>query len=173
VIKGEPPSEGHHSRARHSTRPPQAEMDPATKQIIGLLQLDGRRPYAEIAEEVGLSEDEVVERVRRLTDAGVVQITAVTDPLQLGFARQAMLGINVEYADQVKSVATALARIPEVCYVVVTTGSFELLAEVVGNSDAHLLEIVTRHIKPVAGVTAIHTFLYLELQKQTYTWGVR
>lgn len=171
MIKGELPSEGA-APPRHSSRPPSVTMDPATKTIIGLLQRDARRPYAEIAEQVGLDESEVVERVRRLVDAGVVQLTAVTDPLQLGFARQAMLGVNVE-PDAVKAVARAIGEVPEVCYVVITTGSFELLVEVVGDSDAHLLEIVTTRVKPLPGVRAIHTFLYLELQKQTYTWGVR
>lgn len=146
-------------------------MDPATKKIIGLLQLDGRRPYAEIADEVGIPEAEVVERVRRLTDAGVIQITAVTDPLQLGFARQAMLGLRVEL-DRVKEVAAQLAEIDEVVYVVLTAGGFEIISEVIGNSDAHLLEIVAR-IKPLTGVVSIHTFLYLELEKQVYTWGTR
>ncbi|GAB3992819.1 Lrp/AsnC family transcriptional regulator [Nocardioides marmoraquaticus] len=171
MIKGELPSEGS-PPPRHSARPPSMTMDPASKAIIGLLQRDARRPYAEIAAEVGLDEDEVVERVRRLVDAGVMQLTAVTDPLQLGFARQAMLGVSVD-AESVRAVAQAVSEVPEVCYVVITSGSFELLVEVVGDSDAHLLEIVTTRVKPLPGVTAIHTFLYLELQKQSYTWGVR
>ena len=112
------------------------------------------------------------QRVTRLSDAGVIQITAVSDPLQLGFARQAMIGITVEDT-AVKTVAEALSDIPEVVYVVITAGGFDILAEVVGVSDAHLLELVTARIKPINGITAIHTFLYLELQKQTYTWGVR
>ena len=170
MIKGERASEGR-PLPRHSTSPRPAEMDPATKKIIGLLQLDGRRPYAEIADEVGIPEEEVVERVRRLTDAGVIQITAVTDPLQLGFARQAMLGLRVEL-DRVKEVAAQLAEIDEVVYVVLTAGGFEIISEVIGNSDAHLLEIVAR-IKPLTGVVSIHTFLYLELEKQVYTWGTR
>lgn len=170
MIKGERVSEGR-PVPRHSTRPPQADLDPATKSIIGLLQRDGRRPYAEIAEVLGLSEEDVVARVRRLTEAGVIQITAVTDPLQLGFARQAMLGLRVEH-EHVKAVASTLAEIDEVVYVVLTAGGFELIAEVIGNSDAHLLEIVTR-IKPLPGVTSLHTFLYLELEKQVYTWGTR
>lgn len=169
MIKGELPSEGAPPPRR---RAPAVTMDPASKAIIGMLQRDARRPYAEIADEVGLDEHEVVERVRRLVDAGVVQLTAVTDPLQLGFARQAMLGLNVA-PDAISSVAQAVGQVPEVCYVVITSGSFEVLVEVVGDSDAHLLEIVTTRIKPLPGVTAIHTFLYLELAKQTYTWGVR
>ena len=169
MIKGERASDG--APAQPSSRPPTARMDPASKAIIGLLQRDGRRPYAEIADELGLGEREVEQRVARLQDAGLLQITAVTDPLQMGFARQAMLGITV--ADvPAKIVADAVSEIPEVSYLVLTAGGFDLLVEVIGNSDAHLLELVAR-IKPIAGVAAIHTFLYLELHKQTYTWGVR
>ena len=100
-----------------------------------------------------------------------MQITAVTDPLQVGFARQAMLGVMVE--GHRKPVAEALAAIEEVDYVVMTAGGFDILAEVVGESDAHLLELVTARIRPIPGIVSIHTFLYLELEKQTYTWGVR
>ena len=171
VIKGELPTASG-APPSPTTRPAPARMDPASKAIIGALQRDGRRPYAEIAAEIGLSEQEVEHRVRRLVDSGVIQITAVTDPLQLGFARQAMLGLTV-VGVPAKLVAEAISAIPEVSYVVLTAGGFDLLVEVIGNSDAHLLELVSSSIKPVPGVAAIHTFLYLELQKQTYTWGVR
>ena len=146
-------------------------IDEVSKAIIEQLQQDGRRSYATIGESLGLSEEAVRHRVTQLIDAGVMQIVAVTDPLQLGFARQAMVGVIVE--GDLKQVAEAVAAIEEVDYVVITAGGFDILAEVVGVSDAHLLELVTAQIKPISGITAIHTFLYLELQKQTYTWGVR
>ncbi|MCW2827405.1 MAG: AsnC family transcriptional regulator, partial [Marmoricola sp.] len=142
----------------------------ASKAIIEHLQQDGRRSYATIAESVGLTEEAVQHRVNQLVDAGVMQIVAVTDPLQLGFARQAMVGVIVE--GDLKPVAEALAAVEEVDYVVITAGGFDILAEVVGQSDAHLLELVTSRIRPIPGVKSIHTFLYLELQKQTYSWGV-
>jgi Lrp/AsnC family transcriptional regulator for asnA, asnC and gidA len=145
-------------------------IDRVSKAIIEHLQQDGRRSYATIAESVGVSEEAVVKRVKQLLDAEVMQIVAVTDPLQLGFARQAMLGVIVE--GDLKPVAEALSAIEEVDYVVITAGGFDILAEVVGQSDAHLLELVTSRIRPIPGVVSIHTFLYLELQKQTYTWGV-
>ena len=145
-------------------------IDAASKAIIELLQQDGRRSYEAIGAAVGLSETAVRHRVSQLIDAGVMQIVAVTDPLQLGFARQAMVGVIVE--GELKPVAEALAAIEEVDYVVITAGGFDILAEVVGQSDAHLLELVTSRIRPIPGVVSIHTFLYLELQKQTYTWGV-
>jgi len=169
VIKGELGGEGE----RRQQRPPtalQTVLDPVSKAIIEQLQQDGRRSYATIGESVGRSEEAVRHRVTQLIDAGVMQIVAVTDPMQLGFARQAMLGVIVE--GELKPVAEALAAIEEVDYVVITAGGFDILAEVVGQSDAHLLELVTSRIRPIPGVISIHTFLYLELQKQTYSWGV-
>ena len=154
-----------------SRRPARNPIDPVSKSIIEMLQVDGRRAYDSIATELGISEDSVVQRVKQLTEAGVIQIAAVTDPLQLGFARQAMLGINVE-PSLVQQVSKSLAAIPDVVYVVITAGGFDIIVEVVGESDAHLLELVTA-IRPIPGVTSIHTFLYLELEKQTYAWGVR
>ncbi len=171
MIKGETGGDGERSMTsrRRDTATP---IDRVSKSIIEMLQVDGRRSFASIAEALGIAESAVSQRVTQLSDTGVIQITAVSDPLQLGFARQAMIGITVEDT-AVKTVAEALADIPEVVYVVITAGGFDILAEVVGVSDAHLLELVTAQIKPISGITAIHTFLYLELQKQTYTWGVR
>ncbi|MET0997834.1 MAG: Lrp/AsnC family transcriptional regulator [Marmoricola sp.] len=169
MIKGEHVAAGDQRRHRPSVVP-QMIIDPVSKAIIEQLQQDGRRSYATIVELVGRTEDEVRQRVTQLIDAGVMQIVAVTDPLQLGFARQAMVGIIAE--GDLKRVAEAVAAIEEVDYVVITAGGFDILAEVVGQSDAHLLELVTSRIRPIPGVVSIHTFLYLELQKQTYTWGV-
>jgi Lrp/AsnC family transcriptional regulator for asnA, asnC and gidA len=168
VIKGNHDVDGDHQLAH--MRAPRAHIDQTSKAIIAQLQQDGRRPYAEIGATLGLSEAAVKQRVDQLIEAGFMQITAVTDPLQLGFARQAMLGIVV--SGDHKPVAEALAAIEEVVYVVLTAGGFDLMAEVVGESDAHLLELTAR-IRPIPGVVSIHTFLYLELEKQTYTWGVR
>jgi Lrp/AsnC family transcriptional regulator for asnA, asnC and gidA len=145
-------------------------LDETARAIIGELQRDGRRSYAAIGKSVGLSEAAVRARVQRLTDAGVVQIVAVTDPLQLGLARQAMLGVRV--TQDVQGVAAALSALPEVTYVVLTAGSFDLLVEVVCRSDEHLLHLVDTGIRGVPGVAALEIFTYLKLAKQTYTWGV-
>ena len=170
MIKGEMGRDGDSPLV--SRRPHRNPIDPLSKSIIEMLQVDGRRPYDSIAEELGVSEETVSQRVKQLTEAGVIQITAVSDPLQLGFARQAMLGLKVE-SSLVKQVAQQLAAITSVVYVVITAGDFDVIVEVVGESDAHLLELVTAAVRPIPGVLSIHTFLYLELEKQTYTWGVR
>jgi Lrp/AsnC family transcriptional regulator for asnA, asnC and gidA len=146
-------------------------IDDVSKAIIEQLQQDGRRSYAAIGKAVGLSEAAVRQRVQRLTEGGVMQIVAVTDPLQLGFARQAMIGITVDGA--LESVAEALGSMDEIDYVVMTAGGFDLLCEVVCESDAHLLELLSTRIRTVPGVRSTQTFKYLKLTKQTYSWGVR
>lgn len=146
-------------------------MDEISKRIIELLQTDGRKPYVSIAAEVGLSEGAVRQRVQRLIDAGVMQIVAVTDPLVVGFARQAMIGIKTQ--GDVAPVADALCNIGQVDYVVTTAGSFDLLAEVVCEGDAELLEVLMTRIRAIPGVTHTETFVYLKLNKQHYDWGTR
>jgi Lrp/AsnC family transcriptional regulator, regulator for asnA, asnC and gidA len=145
-----------------------ALLDDVAKQLIEQLQEDGRRPYATIGKAVGLSEAAVRQRVQRLLDAGVMQIVAVTDPLQLGFPRQAMIGLRI--SGDLEQVADRLAELHEVDYVVITAGSFDLLCEVVCRDDDHLLEILKR-LRAVEGVVSTEAFVYLKLRKQTYTWG--
>jgi Lrp/AsnC family transcriptional regulator for asnA, asnC and gidA len=144
--------------------------DDVSKQIIEQLQQDGRRSYAAVGKAVGLSEAAVRQRVQRLQDAGVMQIVAVTDPLTLGFRRQAMIGIKTE--GDLEKVASQLADMDEIDYVVITAGSFDLLIEVVCEDDDHLLEILGR-VRAVPCVTGTETFVYLKLRKQTYSWGTR
>jgi Lrp/AsnC family transcriptional regulator for asnA, asnC and gidA len=145
-------------------------LDDVSRSIIEQLQEDGRRSYARIAAAVGLSEAAVRQRVQRLLDAGVMQIVAVTDPMQLGFARQSLVGVRA--TGDARAVADQLATLPEVDYVVVTAGSFDVLLEIVCEHDDHLLDTVAR-IRAVDGVESTETFVYLGLRKQTYAWGTR
>ena len=146
-------------------------LDDVSKGIVEQLQKDGRMPYATIGKAVGLSEAAVRQRVQRLLDSGVMQIVAVTDPMQLGFARQAMVGIRAE--GELEPIASELATMAEVDYVIITAGSFDLMVEVVCESDDHLLELLSKRIRAIDGVKATESFVYLKLQKQTYSWGVR
>lgn len=143
-------------------------LDEASRAIIEQLQEDGRRSYVTIGKAIGLSEAAVRQRVQKLVDTGVMQIVGVTDPAQLGFARQAMIGLTVDGA--IEPVADGLAGIDEVDYVVVTAGSFDILAEVVVTDDSHLLQLLNR-VRAIPGVARTESFLYLKLVKQTYNWG--
>jgi Lrp/AsnC family transcriptional regulator, regulator for asnA, asnC and gidA len=145
-------------------------LDETSKRIIEQLQEDGRRPYATIGKAVGLSEAAVRQRVQRLSESGVIQIVAVTDPLRLGMLRQAMVAITVD--GPLEPVADALAELPEVIYVVICSGRFDVLCEVVCPDDASLLALVSRRIRAVPGVRSAESLLYLRLQKDSYRWAI-
>lgn len=149
---------------------PGVRLDDVAKRIIEVLQEDGRASYATIAKTVGLSEAAARARVQRLLDSEVMQIVAVTDPIQVGFSRQAMIGVRSE--GDLTVAGDALAALPEIDYVVTTAGSFDLLVEVVCEDDDHLLDVL-RRIRAVPGVLSTETFVYLKLNKQHYNWGTR
>src|ERR1700710_1105457 len=157
-------------QSRQAAQKPIA-LDDVSKAIIEQLQSDGRRSYAEIGKAVGLSEAAVRQRVQKLTDAGVMQVVAVTDPMQLGFYRQAMIGIRA--SGDTPIVADQLALLNEVDYVVLTAGSFDVLAEIVCENDDDLIELLNKKIRAIPGVQSTETFVYLKLQKQFYNWGTR
>lgn len=156
---------------RRGTATDENGLDGISKAIIETLQKDGRQPYASIAKQVGLSETAVRQRVQRLLEDDVMQVVAVTDPLQVGFHRQAMIAINVE--GDLRPVGDALTEMPEVSYVVTTAGSVDLLAEVVCEDDDELLDLLTTRIRTLPGVRTTETFVYLKLNKQHYDWGTR
>ena len=166
-------SEGRQGLAGSDTGPGSGNtiLDSTNRAIVEALQQDGRRPYGAIAEEVGLSEAAVRRRVQRLREAGIMQIVAVTDPLQLGFTRQALVGIRVE--GDIRHVADKISALSEVDYVVMCAGSFDLLVELVCEDDDRLLRLLNDSIRSIPSVRSTETFLYLKLAKQTYTWGTR
>lgn len=147
------------------------QLDDLSKAIIEKLQADGRRSYAGIGKAIGLSEAAVRQRVQRMIDSGVMQIVAVTDPMQLGFARQAMIGIRC--TGDILKMAEKLASIESVDYVVLTAGSFDAIAEVVCEDDDSLLELLNTKIRALPGVISTETHVYLKLVKQQYNWGTR
>lgn len=144
-------------------------VDEIDAELIRHLQVDGRRPYTQLAKEVGLSEAAVRQRVQRLLEQGVMQIVAVTDPLQLGLLRQAMVLIKVE--GDVREVAAELEKFDEVDYLVLTAGAVDILAEVFVPDDQALLSLLNDRIRKVPGVVGTESVIYLQLTKQTYTWN--
>jgi Lrp/AsnC family transcriptional regulator, regulator for asnA, asnC and gidA len=143
-------------------------LDEIDKAIIRHLQEDGRMSYANLGPRVGLSAAAARQRVLHLISRGVMQVVAVTDPIKLGFPIQAMVGLRV--TGDLDSVAMAVAKLQEVSYVVYTTGRFDLLVEIVGESTEHFLNLLNE-MRMIPGVQATETFTYLRLEKQSYDWG--
>jgi Lrp/AsnC family transcriptional regulator for asnA, asnC and gidA len=148
------------------------EVSPLDKRIIEHLQTDGRRPFTQIANDLGVSEAAVRARTNRLIERGILQVVGVTDPLKLGFHQMAMIGIRCE-SDKLIEVAESLAEMPEVDYVVITAGTYDLLIETVCEDNEALLVFLAERLRAIEGVRETETFVYLRLVKQTYQYGTR
>jgi len=148
------------------------EVSPLDKRIIEHLQQDGRRPFTQIASDLGVSEAAVRARTNRLVERGVLQVVGVTDPLRLGFQQMAMIGIRCD-RDMLIDVSEKIAEMPEVDYVVITAGTYDLLIETVCEDNEALLRFLAEKLRRIDGVRDTETFVYLRMVKQTYQWGTR
>jgi Lrp/AsnC family transcriptional regulator for asnA, asnC and gidA len=159
------------TRTRNSGRPGDdvSELD---KRIIEHLQQDGRRPFTQIAADLGVSEAAVRARTNRLVERGILQVVGVTDPLKLGFQQMAMIGIRCE-ASRLMAVAEEVATFPEVDYVIITAGTYDILIETVSEDNEGLLRFLAERLRTIDGVRETETFVYLRMVKQSYQWGTR
>ena len=144
-------------------------LDDVDKAIIRELQVDGRMAYAQLSPKVGLSQAAVRQRVNRLLERGVFQIVAVSDPLSLGLTTQAMVGITV--TGDVRGVAATVAAMGESEYVLITTGRYDGLAELLCTDNDALLELVNDRIRVIDGVASTEVFSILKMEKLTFSWG--
>ncbi|HEX6867609.1 MAG TPA: Lrp/AsnC family transcriptional regulator [Candidatus Limnocylindrales bacterium] len=165
-------SEGRTQRPRSTPARVRDEVSPLDKRIIEHLQTDGRRPFTQIAADLGVSEAAVRARTNRLIERGILQVVGVTDPLKLGFQQMAMIGIRCE-SDKLIEVAEQVAEMSEVDYVVITAGTYDLIIETVSEDNEALLRFLTEKLRSLDGVRETETFVYLRMVKQTYQWGTR
>jgi Lrp/AsnC family transcriptional regulator for asnA, asnC and gidA len=145
-------------------------MSEVDRAIIRLLQDDGRAAFARMARELGIADKTVRRRVRELREAGVIEITTVTDPELLGYRAMALVGIELDGSKRTSEVASELAAVEAVDYVVVTTGRFELLVELICREPAELLRTVESEIWPLRAVRDIEIIPYLRLHYQEPRW---
>ena len=157
------------SIAQSGRRPALDDLD---KAIIRCLQLDGRRPYAQIGRELKVPEATVRQRAERLISRRVVQIVGVTDPLAMGFQQPALIGLKVD-ANRLEEIAQKIAALDEVTYLVVTAGRFDLMCEVVCEDNDHQLRDLTEDLAKIRGIRSTETLVELRFVKESYQWGTR
>lgn len=146
-----------------------SQIDETDREIIKHLQADGRMPYSHLGQLIGLSDAATRQRVNRLTDRGVIDIVAVTDPVKIGLGYQALLAITV-VADA-RAVADELGQLGDAVYVVLTAGRYDLICELVcADGDAFVNHV--NQIRTLPGISKVETIPYLGITKQTYDWGV-
>ncbi len=145
-------------------------LDEADRAIIELLQADGRMAFTKVAASVGLTEGAIRQRVQRLTDAGVMQIVAVTDPLSLGVRRVAMVGVRLK--GDVERTAADLVKLPEVEYLIATSGRYDAMFEIIVDDDEDLMRFLST-LRGRDDVAELESFVCLKVFKQTFSWGAR
>lgn len=148
-----------------------ADLDEVDRRIIAALQVEGRRSFASIAEELRVPASSVRYRIKRLEDEGVLQVVGIANPLAIGFDRLALLGVRTA-PGAIRRVCERLAELPETSYVVMTTGRFDILVEVVCRDVPHFIDVLENRIGTMEEVVATESFMVLEAHKLAYGWGV-
>ncbi len=142
-------------------------MDQTDFEIIQRLQVDGRKPFTDIAKELGISEGTVRNRVARLLEDSVIQIIGMIDPIHLGYDAPAMIGLSVQ-PPMLESVAATLASFPEVSYLIMVSGEFDLIVEVLCRDRGSLASFLNEKLLRVPGITRSQSFVILRTYKMAH-----
>jgi Lrp/AsnC family transcriptional regulator for asnA, asnC and gidA len=145
-------------------------LDDTDRAIISHLQYDGRKPFTEIADQLGISEGTVRRRVKLLTEDGTLQIVGVVEPQYLDWQASGMVGVTV-HAGQIDDVAEQIAQFPEVSYLFMASGGFDLFVEVFCRDRGHFVSFLSEKLQRVPGVERTETFMILKMYKLSYRWG--
>lgn len=146
-------------------------LDDTDREIIELLQQDGRMPFLTIANQLGLAEGTVRRRVARLLDEGILRIVGITDPFRIGLYTVAIVGLKVERG-RIDPIANALAELPEVRSVALSTGNFDLVVQVAVKNNDELLTFLIKKLSEIPGILNTGTSLVLKVAKEDFGWGV-
>lgn len=146
-----------------------SKIDANDLQIIKILNKDGRTPFSQIAQKLGVSTGMIRQRYHRLVQEGILQVVAVTNPLLMGFTTMAQIGVKVDVG-RLQEIADQIASFEEVIYLVLLTGSYDLHIEVVCRDKAHLLDFLTNKLYSVDGIKDTETFICMRIAKEVYTW---
>lgn len=152
---------------KRQTSPQPRSLDDIDRQIITALKKDGRTPFAQIAEQMDVSPGTVRQRYYQLVEDGVLQVVPVTNPTLLGYSVMALIGVRVD-GSRLREIGQRIAAFEEVIYLVLTTGTYDILAEIICRDNAHFLEFLTQRLRAVEGVRNTETFTYLEIIKESY-----
>ena len=154
---------------RHQQNDFSSKIDGIDLQIIQILNADGRTPFSQIAQKLGVSTGMIRQRYHRLVQDGVLQVLAVTNPLLMGFTTMAQIGVKVDVG-RLEEIAEQIASFDEVIYLVLVTGSYDLHIEIVCRDKTHLLDFLTKKLHSVKGIKDSETFICMRIAKEVYTW---
>ena len=143
------------------------DLDDVDLKIIEALREDGRIAFSQIAEQLGVSPGMIRMRYNRLVEMGYLKVVAISNPLRMGFKTMAMIGVRVD-GDKMLTAADEISNFDEVVYLVVTSGRYDILVEVMCRDHKHLLEFLTERLYMVVGVRQSESFVHLKIVKEVY-----
>jgi len=146
-------------------------LDKHDREIILLLQKDGRMSYVEMAKAIGVTEGTIRRKMHRLIEEGVIKVAAVANPYALGFKAPAIIGLHVNL-DGLEETAEQLAALPGVRYVAITTGNFDIILEGYWADNEQLSNFLLKELPKVPGINGPQTSLLLRIVRQSYDWGI-
>jgi Lrp/AsnC family transcriptional regulator, regulator for asnA, asnC and gidA len=143
------------------------DLDGIDHQIISLLQQDGRASFAQIAKQLNVSAGMIRVRYNRLIEMGVIRVVGITNPLRMGYQMMALIGVKVEGSKLVE-IADQVAALDEVIYLIIVSGTYDIIAEIVCRDQDHLLEFLTKRLYKIEGVRDSESFIHLKIVKEVY-----
>jgi len=146
------------------------QLDKTDQAIVSQLQYDGRKPYTDIAAEMGVTEGAVRRRVKRMIDQGILQIVGIVEPQYLEWNAAGMIGVSVQ-AGRVEEVGEQIAQLPEVTYLFMASGGFDLFVEVYCRNREHFVSFLSSKLQQIPGVERTESFMILKMFKLSYRWG--
>jgi len=146
-------------------------LDKVDRQIVAMLQTDGRTSNVDIARHLGVAEGTVRKRLERLLSSGIIRVAAIADPDRLGHSTRIFVGIEADVA-QLEAIAERLSMIPEIHSVNIVTGSYDLIVEAVLSSSDQLLSFLLDHVAAISGIKRTETCHVLRVVKQPYDWAI-
>lgn len=157
----------HYDMVSTNSTAPTSALDDIDRQIIAALQADGREAFAQIAERLKVSPGMIRTRFNRLVEMGVLRVVAITNPLRMGFNTMALIGIKAE-GERLMEVASQIAALTEVIYLIVVSGSYDIIVEVVCRDQDDLLQFLTERLYKIEGVRETESFIHLKILKEVY-----
>ena len=142
-------------------------LDETDLKIIEALRKDGRVAFAQIAEQLSVSPGMIRQRYNRLVEQGYLKVVAITNPLRMGFTSMAMIGIRVD-GSKLLTVAEKVSKLDEVIYMIISSGRFDIFAEVVCRNHEDLLRFITEKLSVIDGVRESESFMHLKIIKEVY-----
>ncbi|HNV98105.1 MAG TPA: Lrp/AsnC family transcriptional regulator [Chitinophagales bacterium] len=141
------------------------ELDELDYQILEQLIRDGRKSFTDIADELNVSVGTVRNRYNAFIEHDLLTIIGRVNPEKIGFHTYAQILIKVRPVDRIAEVANLISNLPEVSFLAMTTGQYDLEVNVMCRDNEHLVSLMTNHITKMDGIFESSTNIYFKVYK--------